>query len=478
MKNIFKILITGSVISLGVVSCNNDEFDNLNNDPKYTKKLPSKNLLASTLYSSAKGMYSPSVNSNNYRFFVQQLSETTYTDETNYDLVKRSQPRRVFNDFYTSGINRLKLAKEALDKETNLANVKLNKWATLEIQELFIWETLVDTYGDLPYFEAFKSEEFLAPKYDDALTIYKDLLKRIDEVVAKIDVSVKGYGDADFIYHGDMNKWKKFANSLKLRLGVNLADVEPALSKTTVEAAVNSGVISSDAESYTLICDGSIYANPVYDAFVQSGRSDFVPSDRIVDMMNDKKDPRRAVWFTKVGGEYKGGVFGASNGFSKYSHYTDVLTNASAPMKLLSYTEVSFLLAEASARGYSVGGDAKDLYEKAVKNSMAEWGVAEADVTTYLGANAYDASNWQKSIGEQAYVALFDRAFPVWNFVRRLDFPKMKRPEDSVLPEGVVYPVRMPYSSQEYQLNGTNVKAAATAIGGDKAGTKLFWDKN
>ncbi len=473
MKNILKTFVAGTIVSLGLMSCS-DDFESLNIDPKHPTTLPSKNLLASGLYKSAKVMYDPSVNSNNYRFFTQQLAEVTYTDETNYDLTTRQQPKNTYNRLYTTGLNSIKLAKEALGKEVNSSSVQNNKWATLEIQEIFLWETLVDTYGNVPYTDSMKSEEILAPKYDDALTIYKDLIKRIDNVVAKISVSEKGYTDGDLVFNGDMNKWKKFANSIKLRLGINLADVEPALSKTTVESAVNSGVISSESESYSLIFDGGTFSNPVYDSFIASGRSDFVPSELVINLMNGKDDPRRVVWFTTVEGNYVGGVFGDGNDFGKTSHYTDVLTNAKAPVKLLSYAEVEFLLAEAAARGYSVGGSAEDLYKKGVTASMKEYGIEDAKITSYLEANVYDTGNWKKSIGEQAYIALFDRGFASWNFTRRLDFPVLVNPEKSQL---TTVPFRMPYSSQEYQLNGSNVEAAATAIGGDKAETKLFWDK-
>ncbi len=475
MKNIIKTVIGGAIVSLGLFSCNNDDFDTLNVDPKHATELPSDNLLASQFNSAVTAIYTPSVNGNNFRFFVQQLAETTYTDETQYDLTTRNQPRNFFNSLYTSGINRLKLAKEALEKEVNDANVKNNKWVTLELQELFLWETLVDTYGNLPYSQAFKSDEFLAPKYDDASTIYKDLIKRIDVALSKIDTSAKGYASGDFIYHGDMSKWKKFGNSLKLRLGVNLADVEPALSKSTVESAVGDGVMTSDTDSYSMVFDGVTFSNPIYNSFVASGRDDFIPTEFVVNMMNTNNDPRRAVWFTQVNGAYKGGVFGNSNDFTACSHYTSVLTAATAPAKLLSYTEVAFLLAESSARGYNVGGNAEDFYKKAVKASMMEYGVSDGDATAYLTTNAYDSGNWKKSIGEQAYIALFDRAFATWNFTRRLDFPVLVNRSTSLLP---TVPFRMPYSDKEYQLNNTNVEAAAKAIGGDKAETKLFWDKN
>lgn len=475
MKKIFKILSIAAIGAVSLGSCQRD-LTSLNEDPKHATSLPSENLLASQMYYTANAMFSPSVNGNNYRFFTQQLAETTYVDETNYDLVTRNQPRGYFNTMYTSGINNIRLAKDALAKEANSPALAANKWATLELQEIFVWENLVDTYGNIPYSEAFDSEKTLSPKYDDAATIYTDLLKRIDAAVAKIDKSAGGYTKGgDLVYFGDMSRWAKFGNSLKLRMAMNLADVNPALSKSTAEAAVKSGVMSSNADSYIFKFDTGTFSNPVYDNFIASGRNDFVPTELVINMMNERNDPRREQWFTTVNGKYIGGVFGTTNSFAYFSHYSDKLTARDAGANLLSYTEVLFLKAEGEARGYDMGGTAEEFYKDAITASMQEAGVAAADVQTYLAANPFNAANWKKSIGEEAYIALFDKAFAAWNFSRRLDYPVFVNPDDSLL-TGV--PVRMPYSSQEYQLNGTNVKAAATAIGGDLATTKLFWDKN
>ena len=100
--------------------------------------------------------------------------------------------------------------------------------------------------------------------------------------------------------------------------------------------------------------------------------------------------------------------------------------------------------------------------------------MASADIATYLAVNSYNAADWKKSIGVEAWIALFNHGLSNWNITRRLDSPVFINPPKSVL-SGV--PVRMPYSDQEYVLNNANVSAAATAIGGDKATTKLFWDK-
>lgn len=476
MKKILNKLIIGALAAVSLTSCQRDLLS-LNEDPKHPTVLPSSTLLAMGQQQFFYSTFTGSVNFNNYRFFVQQWAETTYTDETNYDLVTRNQPRNHWNRMYVNSLNNYETAKKNLPAEAVGSEAeRKNKNATLEISQIVVWENLVDTYGNIPYSEALKAGEgSFAPKYDDAKSVYTSLLSRITAVVAAIDEGAEGYGSGDLVYGGDMTKWKHLANSVKLRLALNLADTDAATSKAAAEAAVASGVIMSNDEAYSLKFAGGTYNNPIFDDLVASGRNDFVPTELIINKMKASADPRIDVWFTKVDGEYVGGVFGALNPFNGKSHMSDFFLANNAPANLLSYEEVLFMKAEAAARGYTVGGTAATFYAAAINASMTLNNVSPADAATYLAARPYDAANWKKSIGEEAYIAMFNKPFAAWLFARRLDNPVFVNPPNSKL-DGV--PVRMPYSDQEYVLNKANVTAAASAIGGDKATTKLFWDVN
>jgi hypothetical protein len=474
MKKILNKIIIGALAAISLTSCQRDLLS-LNEDPKHPSTLPSETHLAMGQQQFFYYTHTGSVNFNNYRFFTQHWAETTYTDETNYDLVTRNQPRNHWNRMYVYSLNNYENAKKNLPAEAvNSEAERVNKMATLEISQIVVWENLVNTYGDIPYFDALKADVGnFAPKYDDDKAIYTDLIARINAVVPTINETVAGYGSGDLVYHGDMTKWKHLANSIKLRLALNLADTDAIAAKAAAESAVASGVISSDDESYTLHFAGGTFNNPIYDDLVASGRNDFVPSELIIDMMNTKNDPRRATWFTTVNGAYVGGEFGSLNPFNGKSHLSELFLANDGPAKYVSYEEVLFMLAEAAQRGFSVGGTAVTFYNQAVTQSMLLSGVSAADAAAYLLAHPYDPVNWKKSIGEEAWVALFDSPFAAWTFARRLDNPVFVNPPNSKI-DGV--PVRMPYSDQEYVLNKANVTAAAQAIGGDKATTKLFWD--
>ncbi|HEX2976374.1 MAG TPA: SusD/RagB family nutrient-binding outer membrane lipoprotein, partial [Bacteroidales bacterium] len=110
--------------------------------------------------------------------------------------------------------------------------------------------------------------------------------------------------------------------------------------------------------------------------------------------------------------------------------------------------------------------------------SMKYWGVSNDDANAYLTqpsvAYATAPGDYKEKIGTQKWLGLFDRGVEAWAEWRRLDYPVLN------IPSGMTYadiPVRMPYPYNENKMNKSNYEAASTAIGGDEATTKLFWDK-
>lgn len=471
------IFIIGMAFSFFALNSCERDITTLNVDPKHPSTLPAQTFFASSQYNLINRMVTPSVNSNISRLFTQQWSQTTYTDESNYDFVTRQINTNHWNFMYNDVLYGLKLTADKLQTELDKdLDVTVNKKATTEIMAIYAWANLVDTYNNVPYSEALKptgSGTVVQPKYDDAKTVYADLIKRLDAAIASINQSKDGFS-SDLIYGGDMEHWYKFANSLKLRLGINLADVDPALSKTTVESAY-SKAFTSNADNALVEFPGGQYANPIY--LELNGRTDYVGSDVLINALKAKSDPRIESYFEPTdAGVYVGGVFGANSNYAANSHVNETyVNNATAVGDLLDYAEVCFILAEAAQRGYSVGGTAAAWYDKGVLASMSYWHVASADAATYLAANPYNAANWKQSIGEQAWFAMYNRGYEAWTFSRRLDFPKFVNPVGSDT-KGV--PTRMTYPAPEQSLNKANYEAAAAALpGGDDATSKVFWDK-
>lgn len=475
-----KILITAlSIIAL--VSCQSDDaYEKANVDPKNPLQVDADFLFNSATKSLVDQMTSTNVNTNIFRMLGQHWTETTYVDEANYDFNTRNITNSHWSEIYRDVLFDLSTAKEYTDANTRLSTAtKDSRNAQIEILSVYAWANLVETFGNVPYSQAINTDKYFLPVYDDAATIYTDLLTRLNVAIPKLTDT--GFGSADPIYEGNAAAWKKFANSLKLRMGIRVIDV-PAMStiaRTAITTAVSGGVFTSNADNASMkYSSAPPNTNPVWVDLVQSGRSDFVIANTLVDFMNDLNDPRREVYFDKNldGGIYEGGPYGENNAFGSYTHVSNKVIDPTNPASLLDYAEVSFYLADAAER--SISGTpalAAGFYNNGITASFNDWGAT--GVTAYLAnpdVNYLTApGTWKVKIGNQLWLAMYNRGYEAWTAWRTYDMPGFNLPAVSELP----VPTRYTYPISEQNLNKTNYTAASTAIGGDKQTTKVFWDK-
>ena len=473
MKNFLIIILTASL----AISCASDEsYENLNTDPNNPSDVPSATLFTGALKNLFDQMESTNVNTNVYRLFAQYWTETTYIDESNYDLNTRNIPSNHFTEMYTNVLYDLQDAKGKSETE--------GQKGMIGVLEVYTWQQLVDTFGNIPYSEALKGRENQNPAYDDAQTIYQDLLVRIDAAISTLNNATdNGYGDADLVFSGDLAQWIKFANSVKFKIAMRIADVPSmaTVSQTAAENAFTAGLLASNADSVALAYGAATpNTNPLWVDLVQSGRNDFVVANTIVDYMNTLSDPRRAIYFDdNLGaGTYVGGPYGDNNSFSSYTHVGELMHQPTFRGVLMDYAEIEFLLAEASERGYAVGGTAETHYNAGITASMADWGVESTEVTAYLlnpdVAYTTASGTWREKIGFQFWLAMYNRGFEGWSVYRKYDAPVMNVAADS----GLDVPKRYTYPLIEQTINITNYTAAAAAIGGDELDTPIFWDVN
>ncbi len=475
MKKILIILMTFLVIA----SCT--KLEDLNKDIKNPEAVPGVTLFSNAQKALADQIASTNVNLNVFKLWAQYWTETTYTDEANYDIINRTIADNAWREWYRDVLMDFREARLVIGATTYATELEeleaANQLVIIDIMEVFVYERMVTLWGNIPYTEALDIEN-ITPVYDDAFIIYKDLLTRIDNDIAALDESNGSFGSADLVYHGDVTAWKMFANTLKLKMGTVLSDVDATLAETTINAAI-AGAFASNADNAEFVYQSNTpNTNPLYVDLTLSGRQDFIGTTIITDYMNPWEDPRRAAYYTFAPDTnvYLGGVYGASNPYAGFSHVDEAIaTDPTFPCLLLSYVEVEFYLAEAAARGFTNGAPEVH-YNAGITASFDYWGLSDS-TASYLAnpAVAYGTAegDWKQKIATQAWIAFYNNGYLGWTEWRRLDFPILPDPPDM---EVASQPVRFTYPVFEQTLNNDNYYQAAGAIGGDDMTTKLFFD--
>lgn len=477
-----KYLVT-FIMAFLFISCSDDEkYERLNEDPKNPTEVSEDFLFTSATVSLGDFLASPNVNINVFRFISQYLTATTYVDEPNYDLTNRNIPQSQWSEIYRDVLLDLNDAKSYINENADLSQGEKDaRIGQIEVLQVYAWQVLVDTFGDIPYTEALEAETITLPAYDDDAAIYANLIERLQNAYTLLG-SGQGFSGPDVIFGGDMGKWSKFNNSLQLRLAMRISDSNPSLSKSAAEDAASKGVFSGNDDNAIIAYQSSPpNTNPLWEDLVQSGRSDYVAANTIVNIMNSLDDPRRMYYFDQnLGtGVYEGGIYGAQNPFSGSTHIGEDFRDPTHPGILLDFAEVSFHLATATTTNlnYNIFGDAKTHYENAITASMNYAGIDDtAAINAYLSKPdvAYIPANSNALIGTQFWIAMFDNPIEGWSVWRKYDEPTLNTPAST----GNPVPVRYTYPINEQNLNEANYNAASQAIGGDSQQTKIFWDVN
>jgi hypothetical protein len=393
----------------------------------------------------------------------------------------------------------------------NSTTAKQRPWkAIAKIMQVYIYQNLVDCYGNIPYSEALKTDEgILKPKYDDQKTIYEDLIVQLDtamNLITKSPADADEVGEYDMIYGGDMALWKKFANTLKLRILVNQSGMtgRDTYIKSNLAATASVGYLGA-GESAMLnpgYVKSSGKMNPFWERFYKqddSQQSDglgyFVAGADACKFLNDNADPRRFRYFTAVSGTTAGNIFGT------VPLLLPSVTSKIGPGLLKAYNmdspiftdfESLFLQAEAVQRTL-ITGDAKALYESAVTQSIIYMGGTSgtaAAAATYLAQAkplvSYDGSpNKLQAILTQKWLALNGiSAMPIWTDYRRTGYPLGT---DALPANNTIHfsqdaarlsdtpPVRLLYPQTEINTNNDNVKLQGVNKAEDTFTKKIFW---
>ncbi|WP_026836827.1 SusD/RagB family nutrient-binding outer membrane lipoprotein [Gillisia sp. JM1] len=458
-------------------SCTKDITD-FNEETKRAAVIPPGPLLTNAVKNLSDGLATASINVNIFRHFVKHWGQAVIQQETQYDYITRAVNENWWSIMYKDVLNDLKESARIINEDESLSpGQKANQLAMVDIMQVYTYDILIKTFGDIPYTEALDNNN-LFPVYDDAQTVYNDLLRRLDEDIANLNTSASGFSASeDIIYQGNVSNWMAFANSLKLRMSMTLADVDSGTAKTAFEEANANAINSKDQNGFIEYYDSPPNNNPLYDQLVLAGRTDFIASKDLLDKLVELDDPRLPGYFgLNDNGEYSGGVVGRATSYSDSSKPSDRVAAPDAPNVLIDLAEVEFLRAEAVERGYDIQGSAEEHYNNAIIASIIYWGGTAEEAQEYLNqpevAYSSAAGDYKRKIGLQKWIALYNRPFEAWTEMRRLDNPQLPLAENAI--SG--FPNRLRYPGNEQQLNNANYIVAASNIGGDETETKLFWD--
>ncbi|MCD7850433.1 MAG: SusD/RagB family nutrient-binding outer membrane lipoprotein [Parabacteroides sp.] len=485
IRNIFKstaIASLGALLLLGGCTSN---FEDINTDPDALETGSPTNQLGYVLRYTASqyGAIDATESWAGYMVKIQYMDNYSYlpTDNT------------YGNKFACSYRCNVQLDDVLKQTEANADEFKNIRWA-VRIWKEFLWLWCTDQFGAIPYTEANKIEEgTVKGKYDSQEVIYTAILKNLktiaDEMAA--ETGSDKIGEGDFLFNGDVDKWRKFCNSLRLRAAMRIVNVAPELARSTVEE-IGSNLStypvldSSNDNAYFNWQGSSPYFEPWYDNF--RTRDDHGMSNIFVAHLTSTKDPRISTIMkpAESDNEYRGyenGALAAPSNLKTISRMGEFYReNPSGFTPFLKSCENYFIMAEASLRGWNVSLSAQEAYETAVKISMDDNNVAAADAEAYLaGAGKWD--NTLDRVYMEEWVALFKNNLEAWSLYRRTGYPKAIQTSGEYPGKFSIYgtshtdvPFRMPYPDNEYLYNADNLNAVTSGLVDYVWGEKMWWD--
>lgn len=488
MKNIWSKFLAATVI-LFMVSCS--DFDDLNVDPNKPTAVGTASLFTNAMRyiggaEPALPPLTPGIISTYFgTHYAQHTSDIIYTDDSRYGAIQ-SDFSRWYNEPLMDLQRIIQLNTDAETKDAASASgSNANQIALAKILRAYIFHHLTDRWGPLPYSQALQAESgILTPAYDSQRDIYYGLFEEIADAIAMMDGG-KGV-EGDFILNGDMDAWKRFANTMRMVMAMRISDVDAGKGKTEFLAAMNSGVITEDV-MYPYLAE-STNENPWFSRF--RTRTDFAISELLANHLKNTNDPRLSQYAdptlrSVAGGnpQYIGMPYGLSNATLvpedvSYPNSTYVKGQAS-PLPIFTMAQVHFAMAEAAVKTW-ISDNPETHYRAGIRASWDQWSVNydDAQFNTYYNQSAvvWNGANGMALLAYQKWVSLYMQGIEAWSEWRRLDAPALGQVEDPLNPSGKV-PLRNMYPATEQNLNGDQYNGALSLLGGpDEDGTRLWWD--
>jgi len=474
LNKTYKTRLLAAVMLLSAATSCQDSL-NINTDPNSFTDVPLRTILPAAQVNLA---YTLGGDASRYTGSIVQYYAGHRSQPLEYAQYKfePSTTDTYWSNMYTSVLTQMKAVIGKAD-----ANGDKIYTGIAQITMAHTFSILTDMYGDIPYTEALLTTENVTPGYDKQETIYPALIAMLDQGIANVK-SGQGTkpGTDDRVYAGDVTKWEKFANSLKLRLYNHLSKVQPNAAADFL--ATNPALITANADNAQLAFGSNASnSNPIYQFDVLEGRKDQAVSSTIVNKMKALADPRIPVYFQGIvngtnKGQYIGngpGVNDDDSGETKYSRIGSAYASATSPVVFLTAAEVQFIIAEAQFRKGNQAAAAA-AYDAAIKNDFAALGVAGADA--YLATAGVKFDNTLNRIMEQKWITMYQAPYEAWVDWRRTNIPALSLPQ--VNQSNGVIPRRMPYPQLELNLNRASLEAGPGVLNSvETMKSRVWWDK-
>jgi hypothetical protein len=473
-------------------------FEDINTDPAAATDLPPQLLFSTALLQGSFNLYQSAGAEMAYASgLVQHLAAVTFNwagDKYLYDPFNNDA---LFQESYRNEVRTTEALLARLDEEHR------PEWANLRavsrIWRVFIFHRLTDLYGDVPYHRAGRGalEADHYPPYDAQEEIYRDLLLELAKAAAAIDPALGGLGAEDLLFDGDLARWRRFAYSLMLRLGLRLSRADPEAARQYTLLALEGGVMHDLADGALMRrTDGpaEINQNPIGLLFQVEDNQRLCAT--WVDWLRSHADPRLAVFsFVQDSGPPKGLPHGydenllanypGGTDLDSYSRLHPALVKVTAPTVLQTLAEVELLRAEAAVRGWTTA-DAGEHFARGLRAALQQWtvfgqqGVVALDsIEAYVAANPLPAQPAAAlaAIHEQYWAATFLNELEAYANWRRTGVPELAPTPFAGNVTGGVTPRRLRYPQREYSVNGANLQQAIDRQGPDDFLSRVWWDR-
>lgn len=483
MKKFQYILILMLGLMIIQTACTKD-FEEINTNPNNPTDAPSINIIANVVRLHTQGYYDAWGDMNEPSSWANHLGKIQYIDEAAYRF-REGVVNNLWSNTYLN-VNDLQLV---IAKESQAAgNVNLKAIATT--LRAYIFHMATDRWKDIPYTEAGRGHEGITnPAYDTQESIYLDLLQQLkDANTLYSTAAADAIGPSDVLFGGNIMKWKRFTNSLRLRVAIRMSNVAPAIARTHIEEILGSPatypIITTNADNAYLWWQATApYKEPWNSDKTDSGRDDHGMCVTLIDILDDHSDPRLAVYAlpAPVDGVYRGVISGAMPGSFALNQISRIGTIfrdvADGFTPIMRAAEVHFIIAEAAFNNWNTGGiTAQQAYEAGVAASFGEYGLS-ASYAAYIAQPGVAWNNQLNQIYLQKWISLFKNGNEAWAENRRTDYPLLDHaPYSPYFGQHNRPPFRYPYPVDEVNLNSANIEPKLVGIIDHMWGQKMWWD--